>query len=51
MRTDETRIPMLDLRRFDAGEAERAAFLTELREAAHGVGFFYPVFMPPPSSR
>jgi isopenicillin N synthase-like dioxygenase len=43
MRTGETspQIPMLDLRRFDAGEAERAAFLTELREAAHGVGFFY----------
>jgi isopenicillin N synthase-like dioxygenase len=43
MRTGETspQIPLLDLRRFDAGEAERAAFLAELREAAHGVGFFY----------
>jgi isopenicillin N synthase-like dioxygenase len=43
MRTDETsrQIPVLDLRRFDAGEAERAAFLVELREAAHEVGFFY----------
>jgi isopenicillin N synthase-like dioxygenase len=44
---------MLDLRRFDAGDAadagdagdgvdaERAAFLMELRAAAHDVGFFY----------
>ena len=32
---------MLDLRRFDAGDAERAVFLTELRTAAHDVGFFY----------
>ena len=35
------RVPELDLRRFDAGEAARAAFLEELRAAAHGVGFFY----------
>ena len=43
MRVDEThpQIPILDLRRFDAGDAERAAFLTELRAAAHDVGFFY----------
>jgi isopenicillin N synthase-like dioxygenase len=43
MRADETHpeIPMLDLRRFDAGDAERAAFLTELRTAAHDIGFFY----------
>jgi isopenicillin N synthase-like dioxygenase len=43
MRVDETHppIPMLDLRRFDAGDAGRAAFLTELRAAAHDVGFFY----------
>ncbi len=35
------RIPELDLRRFDAGNAQRAAFLTELGVAAHDVGFFY----------
>src|ERR1700678_2067361 len=34
-------IPLLDLRDFDAGEERRAAFLAELRAAAHGVGFFY----------
>ena len=34
-------IPLLDLRRFDADEAQRAAFLAELRAAAHDVGFFY----------
>jgi isopenicillin N synthase-like dioxygenase len=34
-------LPTLDLRRFDAGGAERAAFLSELRAAAGGVGFFY----------
>jgi isopenicillin N synthase-like dioxygenase len=37
----KTPIPQLDLRRFDAGEAQRAAFLAELRTAAHEVGFFY----------
>jgi isopenicillin N synthase-like dioxygenase len=37
----ETPIPLLDLRRFDAAAAQRAAFLTELRTAAHEVGFFY----------
>jgi isopenicillin N synthase-like dioxygenase len=37
----ERMIPLLDLRRFDAAEAQRAAFLTELRTAAHEVGFFY----------
>jgi isopenicillin N synthase-like dioxygenase len=36
-------IPLLDLRRFDAGEAQRSAFLAELRAAAHDVGFFYVV--------
>jgi isopenicillin N synthase-like dioxygenase len=43
MRADEThpQIPVLDLRRFDAGDAQRAAFLMELRAAAHDVGFFY----------
>ena len=35
------RIPLLDLRRFGAGDAQSAAFLTELRAAAHDVGFFY----------
>jgi isopenicillin N synthase-like dioxygenase len=34
-------IPQLDLRRFDLGEEERAAFLGELRSAARDVGFFY----------
>jgi isopenicillin N synthase-like dioxygenase len=34
-------IPELDLRRFDAGEVERRAFLAELRQAARDVGFFY----------
>ena len=40
---DETpgQIPLLDLRRFDTGEAQRTAFLAELRAAAHDVGFFY----------
>jgi isopenicillin N synthase-like dioxygenase len=43
MSADETlrEIPMLDLRRLDAGDVERAAFLSELRAAAHDVGFFY----------
>lgn len=36
-----SQIPQLDLRRFDAGESERALFLAELRLAAHEVGFFY----------
>ncbi len=35
------RIPLLDLRRMDAGAAQRAEFLAELRTAAHEVGFFY----------
>jgi isopenicillin N synthase-like dioxygenase len=34
-------LPTLDLRRFNAGGAERAAFLSELRGAAGGVRFFY----------
>lgn len=43
MSADETHpeIPMLDLRKFDAGNSERAAFLMELGAAAHDVGFFY----------
>jgi isopenicillin N synthase-like dioxygenase len=34
-------VPQLDLSRFDAGPRERARFLTELRTAAHDIGFFY----------
>ncbi|MCW3478372.1 isopenicillin N synthase family oxygenase [Neisseriaceae bacterium JH1-16] len=34
-------LPLLDLARFDAGPAERAAFLDELRRAARNTGFFY----------
>jgi len=34
-------IPLLNLSRFDAGEAERNAFLDQLRVAARDVGFFY----------
>ncbi|MGX5777172.1 isopenicillin N synthase family dioxygenase [Methylorubrum zatmanii] len=34
-------LPVLDLRRFDGGDAERAAFLDDLRVAARDVGFFY----------
>jgi isopenicillin N synthase-like dioxygenase len=34
-------LPILDFRRFEAGVAERGAFLRELRAAARGVGFFY----------
>jgi isopenicillin N synthase-like dioxygenase len=34
-------IPRLDFRQFDAGEAERAAFLSQLRAATHEIGFFY----------
>jgi isopenicillin N synthase-like dioxygenase len=43
MRTGDikTPIPLLDLRRSDAAGAQRAAFLMELRAAAHEVGFFY----------
>jgi isopenicillin N synthase-like dioxygenase len=43
MRTGDsnTPIPLLDLRRFDAADAQRASFLAELRAAAHEVGFFY----------
>jgi isopenicillin N synthase-like dioxygenase len=41
LRESNTAIPLLDLRRFDAGEAQRAIFLEELRTAAHDVGFFY----------
>jgi isopenicillin N synthase-like dioxygenase len=34
-------LPVLDLRRLDAGPVEREKFLGELRDAAHEVGFFY----------
>lgn len=34
-------IPALDLGRFDAGDASRASFLSDLRVAAREVGFFY----------
>jgi isopenicillin N synthase-like dioxygenase len=34
-------LPTLDFGRFESGEAERASFLSELRAAARGPGFFY----------
>lgn len=34
-------VPVLDLSRFDAEGDDRAAFLAELREAAHNLGGFY----------
>ena len=34
-------VPTLDLRRAEAGDAECAAFLSDLRKAARDVGFFY----------
>ena len=34
-------IPLLDFRHFDAGAAARTTFLSQLRAAAHEVGFFY----------
>lgn len=34
-------LPFLDLQRLDAGPAERAAFLADLRAAVRDVGFFY----------
>ena len=36
-----THLPTLDLARFDADSAEREAFLTNVRETAHEMGFFY----------
>ncbi len=36
-----TQLPFLDLSRFSAGPGERAAFLNELRDIAHNLGFFY----------
>ncbi|NJM39574.1 MAG: isopenicillin N synthase family oxygenase [Anaerolineae bacterium] len=34
-------LPTIDLSRLDADDNSRAAFLNELREAAHTIGFFY----------
>ncbi|WP_417554079.1 isopenicillin N synthase family dioxygenase [Microbacterium sp.] len=34
-------LPILDLSRLDAGEAQAAAFRADLRAATHDVGFFY----------
>jgi len=34
-------LPSLDLRRLDGGQADRGAFLRDLRDAARDVGFFY----------
>ncbi|WP_088317114.1 isopenicillin N synthase family oxygenase [Kineosporia sp. R_H_3] len=34
-------LPILDLSRFRAGDAEREAFLADVRHAAHDVGFFF----------
>jgi isopenicillin N synthase-like dioxygenase len=34
-------LPTLDFRRFESGQAERASFLSDLRAAARGPGFFY----------
>lgn len=39
--TDTPALPVLDLSRLEAGEAERQAFLTDLRDAARTSGFFY----------
>jgi isopenicillin N synthase-like dioxygenase len=34
-------LPVLDISRIEAGPSEKAAFLAELRETAHDLGFFY----------
>ncbi len=36
-----TALPVLDISRMQAGPAEKEAFLTDLRETAHDLGFFY----------
>jgi len=36
-----TQLPNLDLRRLEQGGAQRAAFLADLRETVHTLGFFY----------
>jgi isopenicillin N synthase-like dioxygenase len=41
MRQPAAALPVLDLSRFDAGPAERAAFLADLGAAARDAGFFY----------
>ena len=39
--TQWSKLPILDFSRLEAGPAEKAAFLFELRETAHNLGFFY----------
>ena len=39
--TQWSKLPILDFSRLEAGSAEKAAFLAELREIAHNLGFFY----------
>jgi isopenicillin N synthase-like dioxygenase len=39
--TQPATLPILDLSRFDAGPAERTAFLGDLNRTARGIGFFY----------
>ena len=41
MTDSATSLPVLDLRRFEAGGEPRRLFLAELRDAARSVGFFY----------
>jgi len=41
MNHSDYQIPQLNLSGFDAGGGERAAFLADLRAAAHDFGFFY----------
>jgi isopenicillin N synthase-like dioxygenase len=41
MTTDRQPLPILDFSRFDAGPAERAVFLREVRDVATEQGFFY----------
>ncbi len=41
--TDKPALPLIDISRFRDPSADRAAFLAELRHAAHEVGFFYVV--------
>ena len=36
-----TALPVLDISRLEAGPAERAEFLAELRHTTHDLGFFY----------
>lgn len=41
MTATAVQLPVLDISRFRAGVAERAAFVEDLRHAAHTYGFFY----------